>query len=104
MHNPRRQPGESIREMRDEKVLLPVVTLVAFAHGSISTAAGAFVTQTLIGGARHLFMPYYIYQQAIQVNNFPLAAALSIILLVSVLAMVVAFNALGRSSRGFIHG
>ena len=36
--------------------------------------------------------------------DFPLAAALSIILLVSVLAMVIAFNALGRSSRGFIHG
>jgi putative spermidine/putrescine transport system permease protein len=69
-----------------------------------ATAAGAFVTQTLIGGARHLYMPYYIYQQAIQVNNFPLAAALSIILLASVLAVVIALNALGRRTRGFVHG
>jgi len=69
-----------------------------------ATAAGAFVTQTLIGGGRLLFMPYYIYQQAIQVNNFPLAAALATILLVSVLTVVMVLNALGRSSRGFIHG
>lgn len=69
-----------------------------------ASAAGAFVTQTLIGGGRHLFMPYYIYQQAIQVNNFPLAAALAMIMLVSVLAVVIVFNTLGRGSRGFIHG
>lgn len=69
-----------------------------------ASAAGAFVTQTLIGGGRHLFMPYYIYQQAIQVNNFPLAAALAMILLVSVLAVVFVFNVLGRRSRGFIYG
>lgn len=69
-----------------------------------ASAAGAFVTQTLIGGGRHLFMPYYIYQQAIQVNNFPLAAALAMILLASVLAVVIVFNVLGRRSRGFIYG
>jgi putative spermidine/putrescine transport system permease protein len=69
-----------------------------------ATAAGAFVTQTLIGGGRHLFMPYYIYQQAIEVNNFPLAATLAIILLVSVLVVVVVFNVLGHRSRGFIYG
>jgi putative spermidine/putrescine transport system permease protein len=69
-----------------------------------ATAAGAFVTQTLIGGGRHLFMPYYIYQQAIQVNNFPLAATLAMILLVSVMAVVLVFSVLGRRSRGFIHG
>jgi putative spermidine/putrescine transport system permease protein len=69
-----------------------------------ASSAGAFVVQTLIGGGRHLFMPFYIYQQALQVNNFPLAAALAIILLVSVLAIVIVFNIVGRRSRGFVHG
>jgi len=69
-----------------------------------ASAAGAFVTQTLIGGGRHMFMPFYIYQQALQVNNFPLASALAMILLFTVLALVIVFNMLGRRSRGFIHG
>jgi len=83
---------------------LSIPGLVAGCLLVFATAAGAFVVQTLIGGGRHLFMPYYIYQQAIQINNFPLAAALAIILLGSVLAVVMVFNLLARSSRGFIHG
>jgi putative spermidine/putrescine transport system permease protein len=88
------------------RVTLPlsIPGLVAGCLLVFATAAGAFVVQTLIGGGRHLFMPYYIYQQAIQINNFPLAAALAIILLGSVLAVVMVFNLLARSSRGFIHG
>jgi len=69
-----------------------------------AAAASAFVTQTLIGGGRHMFMPVYIYQQAIQVYNYPFAATLAVILLVSVLAVVTVVNVLGHRSRGFVHG
>jgi putative spermidine/putrescine transport system permease protein len=68
--------------------------------GSVS----AFVTQTLVGGGQLMLMPFYMYQQAIQANNYPFAAAIAMILLVSVLVIVVAVNALGRRSGGFVHG
>ncbi len=48
-----------------------------------------------------LFMPMYIYQQASTLNNWPFAAAISIIFLVAVLAVVTVFNMLGRVSRGY---
>jgi putative spermidine/putrescine transport system permease protein len=66
-------------------------------------AASNFVTQTLVGGGQNIFMPYYIYQQAIQVSNYPFAATIAILLLVTVLAVVLGFNLLGRRARGFIH-
>src|ERR1041384_2846740 len=42
----------------------------------------AFVTQTLIGGARLIYMPLNIYQQAIGGHNWPFAAALSVVFMV----------------------
>jgi putative spermidine/putrescine transport system permease protein len=49
-------------------------------------------------------MPFYIYQQAIQANNYPFAAAIAMILLASVLAIVVMVNLLARRMRGVAHG
>lgn len=66
-------------------------------------AASGFVTQTLIGGGQNIYMPYYIYQQAIQVSNYPFAATVAVLLLASVLLVVIAANLLGRRSRGFVH-
>ena len=68
--------------------------------GSVS----AFVTQTLVGGGQMILMPYYMYQQAIQGNDYPFAATIAMILLVAVLVIVTAMNLVGRRSRGFIHG
>ena len=68
-----------------------------------ASSVSAFVTQTLVGGGQQMFMPYYMYQQAIQANNYPFAAAIAMLLLVCVLAVVVAINALGRRSKGFVH-
>jgi putative spermidine/putrescine transport system permease protein len=68
-----------------------------------ASSVSAFVTQTLVGGGQQMFMPYYMYQQAIQANNYPFAAAIAMLLLVSVLVVVVAINALGRCSKGFVH-
>jgi putative spermidine/putrescine transport system permease protein len=69
-----------------------------------AAAASAFVTQTLVGGGQLMFMPFYIYQQAIQANDYPFAATIAMALLTSVLVIVTAANFIGRRSRGFVHG
>jgi putative spermidine/putrescine transport system permease protein len=69
-----------------------------------AAAASAFVTQTLVGGGQLMYMPFYIYQQAIQANNYPFAATIAVVLLASVLVIVTAANFLGRRSKGFVHG
>jgi putative spermidine/putrescine transport system permease protein len=56
----------------------------------------AFVTQTLIGGARLVYMPLHIYQQAIGANNWPFAAAISVIFMCAVLVIVFLLNLLTR--------
>jgi putative spermidine/putrescine transport system permease protein len=68
-----------------------------------ASSVSAFVTQTLVGGGQHIFMPFYMYQQAIQANDYPFAAAVAVLLLVSVMLMVMLMNLLGRRARGFIH-
>ena len=62
------------------KVTLPL-SLPGVIAGCIltySASVTAFVTQTLIGGARLVYMPLHIYQQAIGANNWPFAAAISV--------------------------
>jgi putative spermidine/putrescine transport system permease protein len=88
------------------KVTLPL-SLPGVLAGCILTYAAcitAFVTQTLIGGARLIYMPLHIYSQAVGANNWPFAAALSVIFMFAVLAVVYVLNMLGRLSRVEIHG
>ena len=61
-----------------------------------SACVTAFVTQTLIGGARLVYMPLHIYQQAIGANNWPFAAAISVIFMIAVLLIVFLLNLLTR--------
>ncbi|MEP9380604.1 ABC transporter permease [Aquabacter sp. CN5-332] len=68
-----------------------------------AAACGALVTQSIVGGGRLLFMPMYIYQQGMQGQNWPFAAAISLMLLVSVLAVVTALNVLGRIATRHLH-
>ena len=46
-----------------------------------AAAITAFITQSLVGGGQMLFMPMYLYQQASTLQNWPFAAAISIIFL-----------------------
>ncbi|HZW72383.1 MAG TPA: ABC transporter permease subunit, partial [Caldimonas sp.] len=68
--------------------------------GSVS----AFVTQTLVGGGQLMLMPQYMFQQAIQANNYPFAAAVGIILLAAVLAIVIVVNMVTRKAQGIVYG
>jgi putative spermidine/putrescine transport system permease protein len=88
------------------KVTLPlsVPGVIAGCILAFAACVTAFVTQTLIGGARLVYMPLAIYQQATGANNWPLAAAMSVIFMVAVLGVVYALGLVARTSRGQIHG
>jgi len=68
-----------------------------------AAACSALVTQSIVGGGRLLFMPLYIYQQGIQGQNWPFAAAISLMLLMSVLTVVATLNMLGRLAMRHLH-
>lgn len=84
-------------------VPLSMPGLIAGCMLVFAAAASSFVVQTLIGGGQNIFMPLYIYQQGIQVGNYPFAAAIAMILLLSVLIVVMLVNIVSRRSRGFTH-
>ena len=80
------------------KITLPL-TLPGIVAGCLLTFAAtitAFISQSLIGGGRMLFMPMYIYQQASTLQNWPFAAAISLVFLVAVLVCVALINRVGR--------
>lgn len=88
------------------KVTLPlsVPGMIAGCILAFAACVTAFVTQTLIGGARLVYMPLFIYQQAVGANNWPFAAAISVIFMVAVLLVVYLMNLLAKTSRGQIYG
>lgn len=82
------------------KVILPLSMpgVVAGCLLVFTTSLGAFVTQSVIGGGRLMFMPEYIYQLSVGAQNWPFAAAVTIVLLATVLAIVFLFTWAGRTS------
>ncbi|WP_431201403.1 ABC transporter permease [Bradyrhizobium betae] len=84
-------------------VILPLTLPGAIAGWLLvfAAAATAFITQTLVGGGRIILMPSYIYQQAVGVQDWPFAAALSLIFTLAVTGIVFAIGAL---SRRFVRG
>lgn len=88
------------------RVTLPL-SLPGIIAGTILTYTAcvtAFVTQSLIGGSRLLFMPMMIFQQAMDLQNWPFAAAVSVIFMVSVLLIVAMLVALSRSRAARLYG
>ena len=85
------------------RVTLPLSTpgLVAGCILVFSACATAFVTQTLIGGARLIYMPLHIYQQAVGANNWPFAAAISVVFTVAVMIVIYALTRAGRISNAY---
>jgi putative spermidine/putrescine transport system permease protein len=86
-------------------VVLPL-SLPGLIAGAVLVFAGsisAFVTQTLVGGGRLIFMPFHLYQQAIQANDWPFAAALAMILLVAVLLVILGLSLAGCTATRHRH-
>lgn len=84
-------------------VILPLSLPGAIAGGLLVFAGSttAFITQTLVGGGRQLFMPLHIYQQAIGVQKWTFAAAISVMFAITVMLIVYAVN---RTSRTRMRG
>ena len=87
------------------KVIAPL-SLPGVIAGAILVYAAcvtAFVTQTLIGGARLVWMPLFMYQQATGAQDWPFAAAAAILFMVAVLFVVFLLNVLARTRRAQIY-
>ena len=84
------------------RVTLPLTLPGALAGCTLTFAAAvtAFITQSLVGGGQMLLMPSYIYQQSITLQNWPFAAAISMVFLAAVLAVLAVLSALSRLSKG----
>ena len=83
------------------KVVLPL-TLPGWVAGAtlvFASATTAFISQSVIGGARLVYLPALIYQQATVVYNWPFAAVASLTLLFTVLVGIMALGLLGRFAR-----
>ena len=83
------------------RVILPlsVPGMIAGCILVYAACVTAFVTQTLIGGARNIYMPLLIFQESMDLQNWPFAAALSVLFLISVLLVVALLVMLGRASK-----
>ncbi|HTR83155.1 MAG TPA: ABC transporter permease, partial [Reyranella sp.] len=69
-----------------------------------ASSTTAFISQSIIGGMRLIYLPLLIWQQSLVVFNWPFAAVLSMALLVSVLTVIAALSWLGRRAGGAVHG
>jgi putative spermidine/putrescine transport system permease protein len=82
-------------------ILLPLA-LPGILAGWILTFASAttsFVTQATIGGARHIYLPQFVYRQVSVLYDWPSAAAVSFILIVSTGSVILALAMLTRHPR-----
>lgn len=53
-----------------------------------SLTAGSYITPLLIGGGTQPILPLAIYQQAIQISDLRMAAAMAVVLLVLVVLII----------------
>ncbi|MGD9738213.1 MAG: ABC transporter permease [Bauldia sp.] len=87
-------------------VLLPL-SLPGLIAGWIlvfASATTSIVTQTAIGGARNVYLPQLIYREVGTLFNWPLAAAIAVILLIATGTVMLTLAALSRHRRLVAHG
>lgn len=91
--------GSLFRTLR--KVVLPMALpgLIAGATLVFASAATAFISQSVIGGGRLNYLPSQVWQQAMVVFDWPMAAAMALTLMGSVLMVAGALSLIGRGAR-----
>lgn len=87
-------------------IILPLSMpgLIAGCMLVFAAATTAFVSQTVIGGIRLVYLPLVIWQDALVVFNWPAAAVASLSLVISVLSVIAALSWLGRKASGDYDG
>lgn len=88
------------------KVILPLSLpgLIAGCLMVFASSTTAFISQSIIGGSRLVYLPLLIWQQSLVVYNWPLASVAAFTLLVSVTAGVAALSMIGRRGMRGMHG
>ncbi len=83
------------------RVILPlsVPGLIAGSLLVFASSTAAFISQSVIGGGRLIYMPLVIWQQSLVVFDWPFAAVVSIALLVTVLGVLALIGSLGHLAR-----
>lgn len=69
-----------------------------------ASSTTAFISQSVIGGERLVYLPAMVWQQAMVVSNWPFAATAAVALLVSVSAVIAVIAYAGKVAGGRIHG
>ena len=87
------------------RILLPLSLpgLIAGCVLVFASSTTAFISQSIIGGNRLVYLPLLIWQQSLVVYNWPLASVAALTLLFSVTAGIVAISMLGRRSMRHLH-
>jgi len=88
------------------RVILPL-TAPGLAAGCVlvfASSTTAFISQSVIGGGRLVYLPAMVWQQAMVVADWPFAATVAIVLLFSVSAVITVIGYAGRIAGGRIHG
>ncbi|MCD2512691.1 ABC transporter permease [Comamonas endophytica] len=87
------------------KVILPLSLpgLIAGCTLVFASSTTAFISQSVIGGNRLVYLPLLIWQQTSVVYHWPMAAVISIVLLCTVLACLYVINLMGRKSMRYLH-
>lgn len=88
------------------RVIVPLSLPGLFAGAILVFASSvtSYFSQTIIGGARLIYLTKLIYEQAMVVFNWPFAAAIAMILMVSVLWVVALLAWLGRKAGTNAYG
>lgn len=69
-----------------------------------ASTSASFVTQAVIGGARNVYMPQLIYREVGTLFDWPLAAAIAVVLLLTSGAVLLGISLLSRHRRLANHG
>ena len=80
------------------RVVLPAALPGMVAGGSLAFASSstAFISQSVIGGGRLIYLPALVWQQSMLTFDWPLAAALALLLMGAVLVVVTLLGVVGR--------
>lgn len=82
-------------------VLLPIAAPAILAGWVLvfASATTSYVTQSVIGGARHIYVPQFVYREVGVLFQWPNAAAIATVLLVATGAIMLAVTSLTRHRR-----
>ncbi len=88
------------------RVVLPL-SVPGLAAGCVlvfASSTTAFISQSVIGGGRLVYLPAMVWQQAMVVANWPFAATAAVALLLSVSAVIAVIAHAGRVAAGHAGG